>query len=45
MSTFCAFTSLVEQPVMQHGINLVAAFDNEEIGSQSRMGADSAIMP
>jgi aspartyl aminopeptidase len=45
VSTFSGFTALVESPVMEYGINMVAAFDNEEIGSQSRMGADSAIMP
>jgi aspartyl aminopeptidase len=43
MSTYCAMTALSEATSESPDIKMAIAFDNEEIGSVSMMGADSVV--
>lgn len=44
MSTFCALQAIISSPVPNQEITLWAAFDNEEIGSNSIQGADCVVI-
>ena len=43
--TYCAVQGLIEADLSNSTLNLVAIFDNEEVGSLSPQGADSNFLP
>lgn len=44
-SSCCALESAIEDGIRKSGINLIALYDNEEVGSKGKQGAGSMMLP